>query len=134
MADETFFSVVLKEEDFAKAIELVTNALKANGFGILTTIDAQGVFKNKINLEHRPYTILGACNPSLASKAIAVDANVGALLPCSIVVEKQDDGKCRVAWMNPLKMMQMIPNEALKPIAQDAHDRLEKTAAALQAL
>ena len=112
------------------AVEKVTAALGEQGFGVLTTIDVKATFKAKLDVEHRPYRILGACNPQLAQKAIALDANVGLVMPCNVVVEEADGG-VRVAFISPDAMKPMMDGDVLAPILDDAEARLRKVAAAL---
>jgi uncharacterized protein (DUF302 family) len=115
------------------AIERVTAALKAEGFGVLTRIDTHEVFKQKLGIEFRPYTILGACNPTLAHRALSQSAMVGLLLPCNVTVESAGDGSV-VRIANPEAMLLaggMERDPAMVELMHDARGRLERVAAAL---
>lgn len=112
---------------FDKAIELVTEALKENGFGVLTTIDVKATLKNKIDVDFRPYTILGACNPTFAYQALQSEDKIGAMLPCNVVVQQKDDGRVEVSAVDPVASMQAIENPALGGIAQQVQGLLKAT-------
>lgn len=117
------------------AIERVTTALKDQGFGVLTSIDMRATLKNKLGVDFRKYTILGACNPLLAHRALSTELAVGLLLPCNVIVyEDAERGGAVVSLGDPIAMIGMIDdNPALAEIAQDARARIEKVAAALAA-
>jgi uncharacterized protein (DUF302 family) len=118
---------------FEIAIEGVTAALKAEGFGVLTTIDVKATLKNKLDVDFRPYMILGACNPSLAHRALENEPDVGALLPCNVTVEATKTG-AKIAIINPEAMLGLEPlknNLAVKEIALEARKRLERVLASL---
>ena len=112
---------------FDKAIESVTEALKENGFGVLTTIDVKSTLKNKIDVDFRPYTILGACNPTFAYQALQSENKIGAMLPCNVVVQQKDDGRVEVSAVDPVASMQAIENPALGGIAQQVQGLLKAT-------
>lgn len=118
--------------DFDTALTDVTAALKAEGFGVLTEIDMQATFKNKLDADFRPYRILGACNPQLAHRALTAASEVGLLLPCNVTVEQIEAGTVQVSIVNPLVMMNMVSNEAMAAVARDASDRMERVIAALE--
>jgi len=123
-------------DDYKKALDRVTAALKAEGFGILTRIDVDTTLKEKLGADFRPYAILGACNPPLAHKALSHDAEVGLMLPCNVTVEVAPDGKGCVARIADPKMMMMAGRFAgdrvLEEVAGEARARLERVAAALR--
>ena len=113
-----------------EAIELVTNALKAEGFGVLTRIDAHKTFKEKIDKDFRDYTILGACNPVLAHKALSSRPDAGLMLPCNVIVEKDGDGSL-VRIIDPMKMMfagGFADDPVLGEVGGEADARLRRVA------
>ena len=118
--------------DFETAIQRVTDALKVEGFGVLTEIDVKATFKKKIDVDFRPYKILGACNPTLAHRALSSDAQVGLLLPCNVTVSEEGEGLIEVSIIDPIGMLGVVKNPAIEPVAQEARTRLERVAAALK--
>jgi uncharacterized protein (DUF302 family) len=120
------------QADFDTAIARVTQALKAEGFGVLTEIDVKETLKKKIGVDFRPYRILGACNPALAYRALSVAPEVGLLLPCNVTVAQGEDGGVDVSLVDPLVMLGVAGNPELESIALEARARLLRVAAALQ--
>ena len=110
---------------FDAAIDAVTAALAAEGFGVLTTIDVQATLKQKLDVDVPAYTILGACNPSLARAGLDIEPDLGVLLPCNVVV-RQDGDQVMVAAMEPLAALRLANNPALEPLARDARARIER--------
>lgn len=106
-----------------QARALITDALKEQGFGILTEIDVRATLKKKLGAEFRPYVILGACNPQLAHRALATELPVGLLLPCNVCVWQEDDGAV-VAVQRPDVMFQVVDRPDLQPVADEASRRL----------
>lgn len=118
--------------DFEAAIARVTEALKAEGFGVLTEIDVKETLKKKLGVDFRPYKILGACNPPLAYRALSAAPEVGLLLPCNVTVSQVDEGVVEISLVDPLAMLGVVTHPDLKPIAEEAAARLERVAAALE--
>lgn len=116
---------------FAEAIEKTTAALKEEGFGVLTTIDIRDKLKEKLNVDFRPYVILGACNPVSAYAALKVEDKIGTMLPCSVIVHETIDGKIEVAAIDPAAAMQSVGNPKLDAIAEEVRDKLKKVIARL---
>lgn len=112
--------------DFESAIEQVTEALKTEGFGVLTQIDVQSTLKNKIGADFRPYKILGACNPDYAHKALQGEPHIGVMLPCNVIVQQMDDGSVEVAAVDPVASMQAIDNPALGEVALEVQAKLKR--------
>jgi uncharacterized protein (DUF302 family) len=116
---------------YEAALEKVTGALKAEGFGILTSIDVKETMKKKLDVDFRKYTILGACNPPLANKALTARPDVGLLLPCNVIVYEEGE-KTVVNIIDPLSMTSFIQDPALDQVADEAHQRLKRVSEALQ--
>ncbi|HEX9115884.1 MAG TPA: DUF302 domain-containing protein [Anaerolineae bacterium] len=119
--------------DFDAAIAATVEALKAQGFGVLTEIDVKETVKKKLGLDFRPYRILGACNPALSHKALTIAPEIGLLLPCNVVVDQIADGMTQVSLVDPLGMMSMVEHAGLEAVANEAAERLSRVAAALAA-
>lgn len=113
----------LKNISFDEAIERVTDALKEEGFGILTEIDVKETLKKKLDEDFRPYRILGACNPPFAHKALLAEDKIGAMLPCNVIVQQSDDG-IEVAAVDPVASMQAVDNKDLAEIAKEIQSKL----------
>lgn len=121
---------------FDAAMVRTREALKAEGFGVLSEINIQQAFKEKLDREFRRYTILGACNPPLAWTALNASAEVGLLLPCNVTVEEGDDGTTIVRLIDPIEMLTSAgpgQDDAIAGVAKEARERLERVAAALGA-
>jgi uncharacterized protein (DUF302 family) len=117
---------------FDEAVERVTEELQKEGFGVLTEIDVKAVLKKKLELEKRPYKILGACNPVLANKALTAEPDIGLLLPCNVVVREDDDGSINVGFMDPKAVLQLVERDEIGEIAGEVRERLERVSKALQ--
>ena len=111
---------------FDQTISAVTEALKKEGFGILTEIDIKQTLKKKLDVDFRNYRILGACNPPFAYKALQAEENIGTMLPCNVIVQESADGKTSVAAINPLVSMQAVNNPELAEIANEVATRLQR--------
>ena len=116
---------------YEEAITLVVEALKAEGFGVLTEIDVKATMKTKLDVEVQPYVILGACNPKLAYRGLQAEPELGLLLPCNVIVYDSGDGSSRVSVVDPLQMLGVVENPALQPVADEADNRLRRVVAAL---
>jgi uncharacterized protein (DUF302 family) len=116
---------------FETAKSTITEVLKTEGFGIVSEIDMQSKFKEKLGVEFRKYTILGACNPKFAYEAVQVEETIGVLLPCNIVLIEKDDNSTQVSIVNPLVSMQSVENSTLNPLATEVASKLTRVLAAL---
>ncbi|MDH3650894.1 MAG: DUF302 domain-containing protein [Saprospiraceae bacterium] len=112
-------------ETFGRAVERVTEALKEEGFGILTEIDIQTTMKKKLNVDFRPYKILGACNPPFAYKALLAENKIGTMLPCNVIVQEINEGEVEIAAIDPAASMQAVENESLVEVAEVIRGKLK---------
>ncbi len=113
---------------FEQTIERVTEELKKEGFGVLTTIDVKETLKKKIDVDFKKYTILGACNPPIAHKALQTEEELGLLLPCNVIVYEKDD-KTKVSIFDPMLMTNIVDNEQMEPIAKEVKEKLQRVLA-----
>ena len=121
----------LPDTPYEQAVTKVVEALKGEGFGVLTEIDVKATLKKKLDEDVRPYIILGACNPPLAHQAMSAEPNIGALLPCNVVVAAHDEGGSSIAAIDPIAMFSVIGRPELEPVAGEVKGRLERVLAAV---
>ena len=119
------FSKTLTNTTFDNAIEHVTSALKAKGFGVLTEIDIQATLKKKLDVDFKPYRILGACNPPFAYKALQAEDKIGLMLPCNVIVQQHDSGEIEVSAVDPIASMQAVENSSLADVATEVRATLK---------
>ncbi len=117
--------------EFDETVERTMEVLQENGFGVLTTIDVQATLKAKIDVDFRPYVILGACNPGFAHKALQAEGHIGTMLPCNVIVQQHEDGSVEVSAVDPMASMQAIENETLGGIASEVQGMLKKVVDAI---
>lgn len=121
----SYYYTKITDYGFDEAIEKVTEELQKEGFGVLTEIDVTATFKKKINVDFRPYRILGTCNPHFAHQAIQSEEKIGTMLPCNVIVQQLDNGKVEVSAVNPMASMMAVKNDALEDIASQVSNKLE---------
>ncbi|HEY9450249.1 MAG TPA: DUF302 domain-containing protein [Gemmatimonadaceae bacterium] len=120
--------------DYEHAVQRTREELAKEGFGVLTEIDVRATLKNKLDVDFRPYIILGACNPPLAYKALTTERDIGLLLPCNVIVYAGDEPHTSVvAAMDPVAALGLAENDAVRPLAEDVRTRLERALAAVAA-
>ncbi len=122
----TYYFTKTVEMPLDQAVEHVTEALKQEGFGVLTEIDIRATLKKKLDVDFRPYRILGACNPQFAYQALQAEDKIGTMLPCNVIVQEAGDGRTEVAAVDPIASMQAVENEQLGAIAGEVRERLRK--------
>ena len=120
-----YFSTILTGKTFDESIEIITLALKKEGFGVLTEIDVQATLKKKIDVDFKKYKILGACNPHFAYKALSNEDKIGSMLPCNVVVIEQENGAIEIAAVDPIASMGAVKNIALGNIATEVQAKLK---------
>lgn len=111
--------------EYSEAVSRVIDALGREGFGILTEIDVQATLRNKLDVEFRPYVILGACNPPLAHRALSAEDSIGLMLPCNVVVAETERGS-EVAAARPRAMLEVAEAEAIRPVADEAEEKIRR--------
>jgi uncharacterized protein (DUF302 family) len=128
-----FVFTVPSSDGFETTVQRVTEALKTEGFGVLTQIDVAATLKAKLGVDGRPYLILGACNPHFAHQALEADPDIGALLPCNVVVREEQDGKVNVVFMDPAAVLGMVANPTIESLGHEVAAKLRRVAEALGA-
>jgi uncharacterized protein (DUF302 family) len=126
MDQERYYFKTKIDMPYNEAVEVTRAALAAEGFGVLTEIDVKETLKKKIDVDFKPYVILGACNPPLAYKTLQAEEQIGLMLPCNVVVQEAPGGGSIVAALNPLVAMESVGNQALEPTAREVTDRLKR--------
>jgi uncharacterized protein (DUF302 family) len=116
----------LPELSYDDAVSRTTDALKEEGFGVLTSIDVKATMKEKLDVDFRRYVILGACNPPLAHKALTGEPLIGLLLPCNVVVMERDEGGSVVSAFKPTEGFSLVDNDAVQPLAEEVEARLTR--------
>ncbi len=127
------FTTTLREHSFEAARSKVVDALKTEGFGILSEIDVQKAMQEKLGEAMPPYRILGACNPPLAHRALQAEPDIGLLLPCNVIVREAAPGEYVVGFLDPQTMVALVGKPTVKPVADEAEQRLRRVCAALSA-
>jgi uncharacterized protein (DUF302 family) len=125
-----YFSKLL-DMNFDEAVVHVTKALAAKGFGVLTTIDVRATMKNRLGVSYQPYTILGACNPHFAWRALQAENKIGTMLPCNVIVTETKPGQVEVAAVDPIASMASIENPALAGVASEVRSLLQEVVGGL---
>ena len=113
-------------------VKKVTEVLKTEGFGVLTEINVKDTLKAKINVDTRPYMILGACNPQSAYQALMAEPDIGMLLPCNVVVREEEDGSINVGFMDPIAVLKLTDNPAVVAVAMEVRGKRERVRDALK--
>ena len=121
-----YFNKVIKGKSFDEAIELIKVELKKEGFGVLTEIDIKETLKNKIDVDFKRYTILGACNPQYAHKALLSEDKIGVFLPCNVIVEENENSDIEVSAVDPISSMISVKNETLGRLATEIQQKLKR--------
>jgi uncharacterized protein (DUF302 family) len=125
------FTTTLTDVSFAQALAKTIDALKAEGFGVLSDIDVQHAMNEKLGATMPPYRILGACNPSLALEALSAEPDIGLLLPCNVIVREDPSGRVVVGFLDPQIMVGLVGRPEVQPVADQAEQRLRRACASL---
>jgi uncharacterized protein (DUF302 family) len=125
------FTTTLSGVSFDAALARTIDALKVEGFGVLSDIDVQRAMKEKLQVDMPPYRILGACNPPLAHQALQAEPNIGLLLPCNVIVREQSPGSVVVGFLDPQTMVGLVGRDDVRPVADQAEARLRRVCASL---
>lgn len=118
--------------DFDSAVDRVVEELGKEGFGVLTEIDVKATLKKKLDIDKRPYKILGACNPVLANQALDAEPDIGLLLPCNVVVREDESGQVIVGFMDPMSVLGLVNRPEVEPLGKEVRAKLDRVAEALK--
>lgn len=121
-----YHNTVLSDLSFEEAVSITTEALKKEGFGILSEIDIKATLKKKLNVDFHKYKILGACNPEFAHKALLAEDKIGTMLPCNVILQEKEEGFIEVSAVDPMASMQAVINKDLMGIADDVSEKLKR--------
>ena len=124
----SYVFTVTSPKDFETTVPMVTEALKQEGFGVLTTIDVAATLKSKLGIERKPYLILGACNPHFAHQALEAEPDIGALLPCNVVVRTEPDNSVSVVFMDPVAVLGMVNRPGVDKLGHEVREKLKRVA------
>jgi uncharacterized protein (DUF302 family) len=124
----SYVFTVTSPKDFETTVPMVTEALKQEGFGVLTTIDVAATLKSKLGIERKPYLILGACNPHFAHQALEAEPDIGALLPCNVVVRTEPDNSVSVVFMDPVAVLGMVNHPGVDKLGHEVREKLKRVA------
>jgi uncharacterized protein (DUF302 family) len=119
-------------QDFLAAKDKITDALKTEGFGVLTEIDIQATMKKKLDKNYKPFLILGACNPTYADKVLSIDPNMSAMLPCNVSLRELDNGEIEISAVDPIAAMASLGNPLIEPLARDVQEKLARVIDAIK--
>jgi uncharacterized protein (DUF302 family) len=123
---EIYLSKTLENISFEEAETLVTEKLKEQGFGVITEIDVKATFKKKLDVDFKPYKILGACNPTIAHAALSKDDKIGVMLPCNVCLQQSGERNIEVFTINPLMAMQAVNSPGADELAHEVYNRLNQ--------
>jgi len=123
---EIYLSKILENTTFEIAENLVIDKLKEQGFGVITEIDVQATFRKKLDVDFKPYKILGACNPHIAFTALSKDDKIGVMLPCNVCLQQSGENDIEVFTINPLEAMQAINSSGAEELAREVYNRLNQ--------
>lgn len=126
-----YIARTLEGVGFAEAADRVRQALATHGFGVLTEIDVKATLRKKLDVDFRPYLILGACNPPLAHQALSAEDKIGTMLPCNVIIQEPRPGTIEVAAIDPVASMMAVDNPALRPLAETVREKLKSVIDAL---